>query len=460
MTRTLSITIAVVLGLAAAAHADGPSPADLAKAKKAYVEGKDLHDKHKLDEAVVKFKESYRLSKNPLLLYNIGLTYEEMGVDTEDLALVNYRKFLADAPADAAQRPDVEARIAALQKKLGTGTEVKPTEVKPTEVKPTEVKPVVKATIKPAGTYAPTEFQHQVVMEAPPGKPLDVTAFVPEDSGWTVTLFFRGAGDTKFYSKAMRWRYKELVGRIPAAKIGGQSIQYYVEVKDQAGTVVTRSGKATSPNLVDVEQTAQPRFYPDWNDDGAGEAATPTEIKHRDLEEDPLHKKTNPVEDPIVPVGPVDPNGPTDTFVGSSKFRYAKWGTTVGAVAFIALGVTFYLQAGSYATQLADDLTTDCATGAKAPCHMYDDYDRNLQTTGQRYQTFSRVMLPLGVIAGGVAGYLWYREHKAKSSYHASNASPDAPTPTPKGPAHDELSWMVTPSIGDGFAGAAALVTF
>ena len=27
---------------------------------------------------------------------------------------------------------------------------------------------------------------------APPGKPLDVTAFVPEDSGWTVTLYYRG----------------------------------------------------------------------------------------------------------------------------------------------------------------------------------------------------------------------------------------------------------------------------
>ena len=53
---------------------------------------------------------------------------------------------------------------------------------------------------------------------APPGKPLDVTAFVPEDSGWTVTLYFRGSGDAKFIAKPMKWRYKELVARIPGGE--------------------------------------------------------------------------------------------------------------------------------------------------------------------------------------------------------------------------------------------------
>src|SRR5215475_9685769 len=65
-----------------------PSPADLAAAKKAYAEGKALHDKGNLPEAVEKFKESYRLSKNPLLLYNIAFTMDEAG--TKDLALFYY----------------------------------------------------------------------------------------------------------------------------------------------------------------------------------------------------------------------------------------------------------------------------------------------------------------------------------------------------------------------------------
>ena len=29
------------------------------------------------------------------------------------------------------------------------------------------------------------------------GRPLDLTAFAPEESGWIVTLFFRGGGDAK-----------------------------------------------------------------------------------------------------------------------------------------------------------------------------------------------------------------------------------------------------------------------
>ena len=109
---------------------------------------------------------------------------------------------------------------------------------------------------------APTDFQHQVVEDAPPGKPLDITAFVPEDSGFTVTLYYRGAGDATFTAKPMKWHYKELVARIPAAKMSGSSIQYYIEVKDQAGTVVTRSGKSTSPNLVNIDASARAALLP------------------------------------------------------------------------------------------------------------------------------------------------------------------------------------------------------
>src|SRR5262249_23928921 len=86
-----------------------PSAADLAAAKKAYAEGKALHDKGSLPEAVEKFKGSYRLSKNPLLLYNIAFTMDEAG--TKDLALFYYKKFLTDAPPDAAQRATVTERV-------------------------------------------------------------------------------------------------------------------------------------------------------------------------------------------------------------------------------------------------------------------------------------------------------------------------------------------------------------
>ena len=53
----------------------------------------------KFDEAAEKFKESYRLSRNPVLLYNIGFTFDQLG--KKDLAVIYYKKFLTDAPADA-----------------------------------------------------------------------------------------------------------------------------------------------------------------------------------------------------------------------------------------------------------------------------------------------------------------------------------------------------------------------
>ena len=50
-------------------------------AKKAYGEGKRLFDAKKFADAVDKFKESYRLSRNPLLLYNVGFTLDQKALD-------------------------------------------------------------------------------------------------------------------------------------------------------------------------------------------------------------------------------------------------------------------------------------------------------------------------------------------------------------------------------------------
>ena len=186
----------------------------------------------------------------------------------------------------------------------------------------------------PHGTYSATDFQHEVVESAPPGKPLDVTAFVPEDSGFTVTLYYRTAGEGKFSSKEMRWRYKELVARVPAPKMIGDSVQYYIEVKDSTGAVIAKSAKSMSPNLVTLEAGAPQRFYPDFTEEGEAKV-TQADIKARDDEDDdPLNKnkkrKQTSSSDDVV-IQPVD-NGPPGTGfrdVGSSKFKYMKWGSTI-----------------------------------------------------------------------------------------------------------------------------------
>ena len=454
------IIICVAVALAAMAPVrsafadDPPTKEQLEQAKQAFEDGKALHDQGKLLEAVEKFKESYRLSKNPLLLYNIGLTLDEAG--QKDNALLYYRKFLSDAPATAAQRATAADRVKVLEKeKLDADLNGPPTPPEnPTPpTQPTEPAPPDHKTgaIKPAGTYSAKDFQHQSVDSAPPGKPLDITAFVPEDSGFTVTLYYRGQGDSTFTAKPMTWRYKELVARIPAKKMAGNSIQYYLEVKDQGGNVVTRSGKSTDPNLVSIEAGAQPHFYMDMND--SGDQASPTDIRHHD-EEDPLHPHTGQVEPHTIPDDNENPTPTPETpgqgfvDVGSTKFRYAKWGTTGGAAALIGVGIATYILAGKQADSLAND-TKSCGP---PPCRPFDSkFDQAWQDAGKRYQTISNVTLGLGIATAAVAGYFWYKEFTAKKhgelSAGAKSSSP-------------ESSWMIAPALGDGFAGAAAAARF
>jgi len=459
--RSIILCIAIALGTVApttSAWAEDPAPSkeQLEAAKKAFNEGKALYDEQKFAEAVEKFKESYRLSRNPLLLYNIGHTLDQAG--QKDKALFYYRKFLADAPQNAAQRKDVQKRVEVIEKEnleadlngTSTTTTTNPTNATTTP-KPEEKKAVV---IKPAGTYSEKDFQHQLVESAPPGKPLDITAFVPEDSGFVVTLYYRGSGDAKFIAKQMKWRYKELVGRVPANKVYGSSIQYYIEAKDQAGTAVAKSGKSTSPNLVNIEQGATPRFYPDLTDDGE-QAMTATQVKKHD-EEDPIlgnNGKKQEVDtegDGKKEEGPAVQLPPGNGFkdVGSSKFEKAKWISTGAAGVFIGGAVVSYLLAKKQADNLVAD-STSCGT---PPCRPFDkDYDLAVQDAGKRYNTIHKVTTVFGVAAAGVAAYFWYRELTAKKRGELKvtnkNSSP-------------ETTWAITPSLSEGFTGAAAAASF
>ncbi len=447
MTRIFPLALVLALIAPAPALADEPppTPEQIEAAKKAFGEGKKLHEQGKYGEAIEKFKESYRLSKNPLLLYNIGFTMDE--AKEADMALYYYRKFLKEAPADAEQRPAVTERVKVLEQQFNPNP-APPDQVKTTPSGPGQEGPKQPVVIKPPGTYGATDFEHQVVETAPPAKPLDVSAFVPEDSGFVVTLFFRTAGEGKYASKPMKWRYKELVARIPAPKMIGNAVQYYIEVKDTTGAVVTRSGKSTSPNLVNLEAGATPRFYPDLNDEG--EVLSSTEIRNRDDEDDPLNRdRTTPKDepDPIVDNTPPPPPGDGFVDVGSQKFTYSKWGTTAGAGALLGLSVVFYIQAARYGTFLEDD-SAGCGP---PPCRTYDSYAADLITKGKRYQMLSKVSLGVGLGVSAVAGYFWFKEYRAKKRGELKVSAKRAPSPA--------ASWGFSPVLGGGeggFLGAAA----
>lgn len=403
MTRLLPACSFIVATALAMPHSSAqqapPTKEELAQAKQLFDEGNALFKENKLAEAISKLEESYRLSRNAFLLYNIGHIYDLMG--QKDKVLVYYKKFLADAPPNAQMAPTVKARIEELESSATPSAPEKPTEEVAEE----------------AGN-AQLQVQHELIFSAPPGRPLDVSIRKLDDPTLSATLFYRGAGDEKYASKAMIPRQDELVGHIPAKKVFGNSIQYYIEVRDQSGTLVTRSGKATVPHLVNIERGAPERAYPDlMAEDEKVVVAPPPEA---------------PMNDPI---GFRPTPEPVDT---GPPFKTAKWIASGSAVALFGTSFASYMIARRQHELLLTD-TSSCGT---PPCREFDvEYARAVEHRGQQYDVVYKVTLGAGVAAAGVAAYFWYRSLTSKAH-------------------KDATAWLITPVVDDTSAGAAAAVRF
>jgi hypothetical protein len=103
----------LVLLITAQARAD-----DEEKAKDHYLKGKELVEAGAYDKAIVELEESYELNPVPIVLYNIGLCYDELHYYAD--ALKNYRLFVAKATEDLASlKESVSKRIKELNKFLG-----------------------------------------------------------------------------------------------------------------------------------------------------------------------------------------------------------------------------------------------------------------------------------------------------------------------------------------------------
>ena len=404
--RTFIATIVAAATLALVAPAAfaqpaRPTPEKLELARQAYARGAAAFDKKDFETAIEAFKESYRLSRNPLLLYNIGVTLEELG--DKKLALFYYRKFLTDAPRDVKNRDEAARSAAALAAEL-EGKAPAPDTSTGDETAGSDSEPAA------AATSATTQFQHNVVGEAPPGKPLDITAFAPQGVGLTVYLYYRSGGASEFTRVEMKPRYQELVGRIPASKVSGSSLQYYVEARDVGDEVVHRSGKAVSPHIVLLDAAAKPRYYPDFGDDGsAGAASSPADGRD---------------------------TGSTD------MMTYARWGATGGALGLVALSATFIFIAQDASSAIEGEAfesaeQDSCPEGR--PCRTFDETKRDLEARGKRFELLGNVSLALAVGAGVTAGVLWYLHGKDKKKAQKLSAAP---------------------AVGRDFVGAAAQVRF
>lgn len=93
--------------VAAAARADNP-----ALARQHFERGSTLYDLGQFHQAAKEYEEAYKNKSDPVLLFNIGQAYRFAGENAD--ALLAYRAYLRRLP-DAANRQEVEARIARLQ---------------------------------------------------------------------------------------------------------------------------------------------------------------------------------------------------------------------------------------------------------------------------------------------------------------------------------------------------------
>jgi tetratricopeptide (TPR) repeat protein len=152
--KKLALSLICVLALAAGAAAD-PTPDSAADAKRLYQEGNTHFNLGEYDKAAENFKEAYRLSKKPLLLYNVAQAYR-LGHEP-DKALTFYKNFLNSMP-DAENRAEVEQYIKDLEalvasqdataKKPPTGTVAPDEHVK--------IPPPDKAVTGPSGPSGPS----------------------------------------------------------------------------------------------------------------------------------------------------------------------------------------------------------------------------------------------------------------------------------------------------------------
>ncbi|MCB9765650.1 MAG: hypothetical protein H6739_38105 [Alphaproteobacteria bacterium] len=117
MTRillTLALLICAATPEVALAQApDDPTPEQIARAKELFENGRTLYDEGRYEDAIVAWKESYKLSGQPVLLFNIANAYERMGeYDKAIDALGRYRAF-----APASERDSLDRRLKNLEER-------------------------------------------------------------------------------------------------------------------------------------------------------------------------------------------------------------------------------------------------------------------------------------------------------------------------------------------------------
>ncbi|HEX4459642.1 MAG TPA: hypothetical protein VIA18_16800 [Polyangia bacterium] len=157
-TVLFSLVLATVASFAADAHAQ-----DFEAAGKHFSAAQEAFGARKFKTAASEFEAAYAISKDPVLLFNIGESYEKAGDGVK--AIASYRQYLKDQP-QAADKPDVQKRIRAIEAKHMRLVDQSAPDDKPAAATPaTTSAPVIAAT--PAAPATPSPAAPQVTPAAP-----------------------------------------------------------------------------------------------------------------------------------------------------------------------------------------------------------------------------------------------------------------------------------------------------
>jgi hypothetical protein len=457
--------IAPLLGLAllaaapAAYAAEDDDPEVVAQAKEHYKAGLEAYKAGKYDVAIRELKKAYLLKRLPPLLLNIGATYRKMG--DLDLSLHFYQKFLDEAPADAKDRPEVEKIIGEIKKeKASGGGEKAGDEAAPPPSRSRE------------GGSA-SDWKHDVIDAAPPDTPIDVRVQTAVMKGVKVFVYYRGSGQADFNSVLMKRRGREKVGRIPAQAVSGRSLQYYIEAKDSAGTVVKSSGSQANPNIIMVEDGVKPVMLASMSRRGEEEAEEqPADEEERAKKRKPsrdLDEESAPTSGKVdlTDSEPVRTPSRKPADGGMSPLMKAGIGLMAGGGALAIVGVAML----PLAAKTADTLSAD----SKAPVDsnnnpIFFNNDPNagstqesgLQSRGKTYNLVGIIGLSVGgaAVLAGASCMIADAVMKAEGSHPKKKHKKRRRVIEDEEDEEQSSNWYVAPSFGPSQVGVGGGFTF
>jgi tetratricopeptide (TPR) repeat protein len=157
-TVLFSLVLATVAGLASVAHAQ-----DFEAAGKHFSAAQEAFGAHKFKTAAGEFEAAYAISKDPVLLFNIGESYEKAGDGHK--AVASYKQYLKDQPA-AADKSEVQKRIRSIEAKHLRLVDQSAPDDRPAAA--TTTAPIAAATPAAPATPSPAAPQAAPAAAAPP----------------------------------------------------------------------------------------------------------------------------------------------------------------------------------------------------------------------------------------------------------------------------------------------------